>query len=286
MRVTWDLPADDGGSPITGYRLYLNDVLVYDGDQKSTEVVYTLINLSVGLDYKISVSAMNAKGEGLTRADITLTAASHPQKMNKPFLRAATSTSITIEWSSSDFFNGGTPLTGFAIRRDDGPNTVFQAQVTQDTTSSYHTFTGLLTSKLIYRFQVAAINSIGQGVWSEAVSFYTADVPNDPQSVAVVAQSQSSITLKWNPPAVTGGCDIEGYRIYMEDILQPGFKLVYNGLTLSTVTMFTIATPEIEPSKYYKFKLQAKNCGRFSSGTSSQITVASASVPKKILSAP
>ncbi len=39
----------------------------------------------------------------------------------------------------------------------------------------------------------------------------------------------------------------------MEDILVPGLKLVYNGLTLSTVTQFTIAVPDIAPSKYYRF---------------------------------
>ena len=72
----------------------------------------------------------------------------------------------------------------------------------------------------------------------------------------------------------------------MEDILLPGFRLVYNGLTLSTVTQFTIANPDIEPSRYYKFKVQAKNCGRFSTGINSQITVASASFPSKILRAP
>jgi hypothetical protein len=78
IRVTWDMPSDDGGSPITGYRLYLNDVLHYDGSGLPTEVIYTLVNLNVGRDYKIAISAINAKGEGLDRAVTTLTAASHP----------------------------------------------------------------------------------------------------------------------------------------------------------------------------------------------------------------
>ena len=43
---------------------------------------------------------------------------------------------------------------------------------------------------------------------------------------------------------------------------------------------------EILQSRYYIFKVQAKNCGRFSTGVSSQITVASASVLAKILQAP
>ena len=134
IRVTWDMPADDGGSPITGYRLYLNDVLHYDGTGLPTEVIYTLVNLNVGRDYKIAISAINAKGEGLDRAVITLTAASHPQKMNKPLLKSATSSSIFIQWSSTDFFDGGVPATSYAIRRDDGPNTNFQPQVTTSST--------------------------------------------------------------------------------------------------------------------------------------------------------
>ena len=88
------------------------------------------------------------------------------------------------------------------------------------------------------------------------------------------------------PPSLNGGCNIEGYRIYMEDILSPGLRLVYNGLTISTVTQFTIANPDIEPSKYYRFLIQSKNCGRFSTGASSQVIVASASVPAKVLEAP
>jgi len=81
--------------------------------------------------------------------------------MNKPFLRAATTSSITVEWSAVDFFNGGVPVTNYALRRDDGPNSEFQTQLTHDTLTNYYQFTGLLQSKLIYRFQVAAINSIG-----------------------------------------------------------------------------------------------------------------------------
>ncbi len=60
----WDLPADDGGSPIVGYRVYLNSVLKYDGNGTSTQNNYTLINLIVGRTYVISVSAINNKGEG------------------------------------------------------------------------------------------------------------------------------------------------------------------------------------------------------------------------------
>lgn len=70
----------------------------------------------------------------------------------------------------------------------------------------------------------------------------------------------------------------------MEDILSPGMNIVYNGITLSTTTQFTIAYPNIQPSKYYKFLLQSKNCGQYSSGV--YLTVASGSVPATISAAP
>ena len=70
----------------------------------------------------------------------------------------------------------------------------------------------------------------------------------------------------------------------MEDILAPGYSIVYNGITLPTITKYTISTPQIQPSKYYKFLLQTKNCGRFSSGVT--LTAASASVPSTVAAAP
>ena len=30
IRVTWSLPADEGGDPVKGYRIYLNEVLFLD----------------------------------------------------------------------------------------------------------------------------------------------------------------------------------------------------------------------------------------------------------------
>jgi hypothetical protein len=72
------------------------------------------------------------------------------------------------------------------------------------------------------------VNTIGAGAWSEPIKFYTASNPGVPQNF-VSTSSTSFITLKWSSPANDGGCPIEGYRIMMEDQLQPGYKLVYDG---------------------------------------------------------
>lgn len=41
----------------------------------------------------------------------------------------------------------------------------------------------------------------------------------------------------------------------MEDIKQPGLKIVYNGVQQSTVTSLTLEYPQVRPGQYYKFKL-------------------------------
>lgn len=77
IRVSWALPTDEGGTPVTGYKLYLDGVLYYDARMLSTFNVYTFVGLSVGRIYRIGVAAINDCGEGLP-AELILLAASVP----------------------------------------------------------------------------------------------------------------------------------------------------------------------------------------------------------------
>jgi hypothetical protein len=70
----------------------------------------------------------------------------------------------------------------------------------------------------------------------------------------------------------------------MEDIMNLGYTTVYNGITLPTVTKFTISSPRILPSRTYRFLIQSKNCGRYSTGIT--LIVKSGSVPSRIPQAP
>lgn len=48
IRVEWTAPADDGGSPIRGYKLYIDGVLTYDASEDSSATSYTATGLTVG----------------------------------------------------------------------------------------------------------------------------------------------------------------------------------------------------------------------------------------------
>jgi hypothetical protein len=141
--------------------------------------------LTVDREFEISVSARNDIGEGAL-ATITLLAASLAPKPPPPDFESATSSSITVN-ASVPTYSGGTAITGFAYRRDDGPSTTFEAQVLQTTNLDAPSlaFTGLSSSTRIYRFQMAVINAIGQGDWSEAVSYRATAPPPNPSGFEV-----------------------------------------------------------------------------------------------------
>ena len=55
-------PADDGGSEITGYNIYVDDVL--DNSISSSESLFATVIFDAEGIYEIAVAAVNAVGEG------------------------------------------------------------------------------------------------------------------------------------------------------------------------------------------------------------------------------
>jgi hypothetical protein len=52
----------------------------------------------------------------------------------------------------------------------------------------------------MYKFKVAAVNSIGKGQWSDTVGYYAVTKPQSPSNFSIVGQSQTMISVSWNQP--------------------------------------------------------------------------------------
>lgn len=75
VTLSWNAPADDGGSSILGYKVWYGNVTPVALDAAETK--YTFNNLTNGQGYNFTIIAVNAKGDG---AEISLTAMPTSQK--------------------------------------------------------------------------------------------------------------------------------------------------------------------------------------------------------------
>ena len=85
ISVTWNEPVNNGGSPISGYRLIMNDLLaddvfslIYDGANYPARLSFTKYGLTPGKYYRFKVSSMNKNGESAPSAESKFLAADFP----------------------------------------------------------------------------------------------------------------------------------------------------------------------------------------------------------------
>ena len=123
IRIHWELPSDQGATPVIGYKIYLNSELNFDASTDATINSYTYTGLNVGQIYTLGVTALNFKGESIL-ATISKLSASIPAKMPPLIFQSSTETQVVLKVNPSSF-NGGDPITQYAYRRDLGPATDF-----------------------------------------------------------------------------------------------------------------------------------------------------------------
>lgn len=117
---------------------------------------------------------------------------------------------------------------------------------------------GLLTTGHTYRFQVSAINAVGEGPLSQEVEARAKALPGRPtipervSSVVVVdggGAETASIGLRWYSEEVvdTGGVPLTGFRLYYFEQVDPSTTgtpstatLAFDGADLPDVTQHTV----------------------------------------------
>ena len=167
VRLSWLLPASNGGAAITDYIIQRSAngtsswVTINDGVR--TTRTYTVTGLANGTRYYFRVLARNAAGTGVA---CNVTNAIPRTKPSAPALRATRGNArVTLAWTPPTS-NGGSAITRYVLQRSTSPTSGWvNLSTTIPATTRSFTATGLLNGTRYY-FRIAAVNAAGTGPWS------------------------------------------------------------------------------------------------------------------------
>ena len=135
--------------------------------------------MSPGQTYEFEVSAVNLRGEGpKSSPPLQVIAATVPDAPVNLRKNTASISLITIDWTQPSF-DGDSPILDYEVWWDEGSQSDSYERLV-DTTGNSLTYTK--TTDLVagnkYSFKVRAINAVGEGAFSEALSVIAGTIPD------------------------------------------------------------------------------------------------------------
>jgi hypothetical protein len=169
-KATWQAPASDGGTPVTGYRItpYLagkaqtaltQTVAASDLEQEFTGLV-------AGQGYTFGVQALNSAGAGPIAFSPVVRIVDVPAQVALPTVRvggSAAGASVAVSWTAPA--TGGSPITGYWVTTTVDGNPFAHVFVRSTSTVLPNVPVGWQFS-----VDVAAVNAVGTGPASDATA--------------------------------------------------------------------------------------------------------------------
>ena len=230
LSITWDAPSDTGSSAISSYSLrYRRTGTNGPGDAPWTVVhgisspslgnpSYDLVGLQPNVQYDVQVRAVNATGPGPWSETVSGTTVSATVPEMPVNLTAASigPSAMRLSWQQP-ISDGGSLISGYHLQNSQDRADWVSLEEEAHLGTLIYTHTSLSAGDT-WHYRVAAINSLGQGPWSNVASASTEslevpEVPDMPLNPAASAAGTSAIRLSWSPPAFTGSGPVTGYRI-------------------------------------------------------------------------
>ena len=188
INLSWNAPASDGGSTITGYEIERSadggsTWSTITSNTGSAGTTYSDTGLAHSTTYTYRVSAINSVGTSVPSSTASATTFNVVPSPPTGLTATAQLLKINLNWNApSD--NGGTPITGYMIERSTDNGSTWSTIVSN--TGNVGT-TYLDTNVLpltTYTYRVSAINDIGTGNPSNTASASTPSVgPITPPSL-------------------------------------------------------------------------------------------------------
>lgn len=254
----WAPPVDDGGAPVTGYRVAregLAPVLVGAAVRS-----YTFSGLTAGSSHTLSVAAVNEVGTGASASRTVTTASVQTPGAPTGVTATAGNARATVKWTAPASA-GSSPITGYSVLRYSGTSSTVLARRTVSATTRSVSDTGLVNGRP-YSYQVVALSAAGAGTPSaQTPAVVPVTLPGAPvigTAVAGTAGGTLTATAAWAAPTSTGGSAVTGYVVR-------ALRMSASGSVLGTTT--SVRQPDtarslsmtVPVAGSYRFTVQAVN---------------------------
>jgi len=254
VRISWVVPANNGGSAITRYQVSQNNGVSWANASSMTS--HTFTNLTNGTNYTFRVRAINSVGASLS-AGVPGTPAVTVPFVPRNFRVHPGNGRVSVAWAAP-LSNGGSAITRYEVSSNNGTSWVNASGATS------HTFTNL-TNGTNYTFRVRAVNRIGASASAMATArpSTTATAAFMPRNLTATPGNRQ-VRLNWAAPSNNGGSLITHFQVS----LNGGATWVTASSAVShTFTNLANGTP-------YNFRVRAVNAV----GASAAATVAATPV--------
>ena len=214
IQVTWTAPASNGGTPLTGYKIYRGLDQVNQTLLTTVGVVTSYLDTAVqnGNTYYYEIKAINYIGEGSPSADVGATYTgpnppSAPQNLNA----TGGTSQVSLTWTTPAS-DGGAAITGYKVYRGTVSNNL--SLLTTLGVQTAYTDLAVVNGTLYY-YEVTALNSAGESARSNQSSAtpQAPQTPSAPQNL-VATPGNTTMSLTWQAPANSGSAPVTNYKIY------------------------------------------------------------------------
>ncbi len=234
--VTFTVPLDNGGSPITSYTVTASSA-GYGGSTSASGPAspITVSNLANGEPYTFTVTATNANG--------TSTASAVSNSVTPATLPTSPAAGQAIAGNASAILSFGTimgqAVTGYTASCATGN----AGPVSANGSASPITVSGLANG-MVYACSVTATNWVGAGAPSTAINVTPRTTPGAP-AIGAATAVKGQATISFTAPSDDGGSAVTGYLVSSSpgNVIATGgtSPITVYGLTNGTAYTFTVA---------------------------------------------
>ena len=205
--LNWSTPSSDGGSSITGYMIFRNNVNLTSIIGFISVSTYNDSGVINGESYTYCIKAINSNGDSpcsSSASAIPATNSSAPENLQA----TGGDEQLILTWDAPSDNGGSVIITGYMIFRND---------VYLTTIGGLMYTNGGLVNGQSYTYHIIAVNTAGDSEPSEPVSITIGDIPSAPENLQATSGDEQ-LTLSWSTPSSDGGSSIHGYKIYRNNV--------------------------------------------------------------------